>query len=92
MQLAATADCTGVRGRESLFLCLTHFGDHLLHHFFPSVDHAILPFLEPALTEHMRQYRLPHTRMSAWEAVKGKYLQMARNQPNPVIHTIQHNL
>ncbi|XP_026280421.1 cytochrome b5-related protein-like [Frankliniella occidentalis] len=82
MQLAATGNCTGLRGRESLFFSLTHFGDHRLHHLFPAVDHAVLPFLEAALAEHMIQYRLKAAPMTTWEALKGKYLQMARTTPN----------
>lgn len=86
MQLAATASCTGLRGPGegigSLLMVLTHFGDHRLHHFFPTVDHAVLPLLEPTLSEHLAAYRLPSRTMTAWEAVRGKYQQMARIKPN----------
>lgn len=82
MQLSATASCGGPRGPWSLLLVLTHFGNHRLHHFFPTLDHAMLPLLEPVLAERLAEYRLPSTTMSAWEAVKGKYLQMANNAPN----------
>lgn len=83
MQLAATSTCTGLRGRTWLLLTLTHFGDHRLHHMFPALDHAVLPLLEPALDEHLAQYRLPNVTITSWEALRGKYLQMARNRPNP---------
>ncbi len=39
-----------VRGKSrSLFLAATTFGDHLLHHLFPTVDHSKLQLLYPAL-------------------------------------------
>ena len=38
-----------VRKSHSLFLVATTFGDHLLHHFLPTVDHSKLHHLYPAL-------------------------------------------
>lgn len=48
-QLATTIDRVEVTN-SNLFLSLTHFGNHILHHLFPALDHALLPqFRELAL-------------------------------------------
>lgn len=47
-QLAATIERH--EAGSNLFMSLTHFGDHILHHFFPALDHSLLPqFRELAL-------------------------------------------
>ncbi len=43
----AVHDVKGKNG--SLLLGATSFGDHLLHHLFPTVDHSKLALLYPAL-------------------------------------------
>ncbi len=50
-QLDSVRDVSGKN--ESLFLVATTFGDHLLHHLFPSVDHSKLGLLYPALEVHI---------------------------------------
>lgn len=48
-QLAATIDRVEAT-HSNLFMSLTHFGDHILHHLFPALDHSLLPqFRELAL-------------------------------------------
>ena len=93
MQLAATSDCSGLRSKDSLAMSITHFGDHLMHHMFPAVDHAVLRLLEPALLETLQQYRLPAITVPFWGAVWGKYRQMARitptRGPSPAIQALQ---
>ncbi len=46
-QMDAVRDVGGKN--ESLFLVATTFGDHLLHHLFPTVDHSKLGLLYPSL-------------------------------------------
>ncbi|XP_058816332.1 cytochrome b5-related protein-like, partial [Topomyia yanbarensis] len=40
-QIATVIDRSDIKG--SHFAVLTHFGDHCLHHMFPTLDHGILP-------------------------------------------------
>merc|ERR1712142_395054 len=42
--------------KKSLAVVLTTFGDHLLHHLFPSVDHSQLAQLYPALYETCKEF------------------------------------
>ena len=39
-------------------LVLVTFGDHLLHHLFPAVDHSRLPALYPALQDTLHQFKV----------------------------------
>lgn len=60
-QLDATIDRNDIKGSQ--FMVLTHFGEHVLHHLFPTIDHGVLPQLYPILwntlhefNEHLYQY------------------------------------
>ena len=55
-QLGATLERKEANGY--LFISLTHFGDHSLHHMFPTVDHALLPHLRDALLETYKKFDL----------------------------------
>ena len=45
-------NCRDVDGKTSIYwLNMTTFGDHQLHHLFPTVDHSKLPLLYPLLEE-----------------------------------------
>ena len=72
-----------VRGRkvidDSLFLALTNFGSHTLHHLLPTVDHAYLPLCIDAYRETCQEFNLKdENRMTQWEHVKGQFQQIIR--------------
>ncbi|KAF4520003.1 hypothetical protein B566_EDAN007151 [Ephemera danica] len=77
-------DSSRSRSAWTLFKVLTNFGHHTLHHLFPTVDHATLPLLYPALAETLSEFRMPFGVMSVWELVFGQYEQLARIESNPV--------
>ncbi|CAG9795227.1 unnamed protein product [Diatraea saccharalis] len=54
-QLEAVMDRNDING--SLFKVMTFFGDHALHHLFPTLDHAVLPYLYPVFLEHCEKFR-----------------------------------
>lgn len=64
------------------WLVLTNFGDHALHHMFPTLDHGTLQHLYPVFEATMKQFNI-HLRMrSQLQMIKGQFLQLARTQPN----------
>jgi hypothetical protein len=71
-----------VRDREviddSLFLSLTHFGSHSLHHLLPSLDHAYLELCLPAFYETCEEFGINSDRYNVWELIKGQYQQLLR--------------
>jgi len=67
--------------KESLLLVMTTFGDHLLHHMFPAVDHSKLSQLYPALYQTCIEHGETYPFKSLPDMVKGCHKQMARQQP-----------
>lgn len=66
---------------DSLFLVLTNFGSHGLHHLLPTVDHAHLELCVPAFHETCREFGVDTKKFSQWDLIKGQYKQMIRNEP-----------
>merc|ERR1712029_335839 len=55
-QLDATRD---IEGKSSIYwLKMTSFGDHQLHHLFPTVDHSKLHHLYPVLEQTCREFNV----------------------------------
>uniref|UniRef100_A0A146L542 Cytochrome b5-related protein n=1 Tax=Lygus hesperus TaxID=30085 RepID=A0A146L542_LYGHE len=59
-------------------LGLVSFGDHCLHHLFPTLDHSNLASLYPELRQTCQEYGLELRGCSLWEAIKGQFLQLSR--------------
>ena len=59
-----------------------YFGDHTLHHLFPTVDHSKLPLLYGVFHETCEQFHIPYRLMSQKELIWGKFAQLARIEPN----------
>ncbi|KAK9887943.1 hypothetical protein WA026_000243 [Henosepilachna vigintioctopunctata] len=70
---------------RSPLLVLTHFGDHALHHLFPTIDHGLLPFLYPVFKETCEEFGLEWRCTSQMDLIKGQFLQLTRdiNQKAP---------
>ncbi|XP_069700190.1 cytochrome b5-related protein-like [Periplaneta americana] len=68
----------------SLFLVLVTFGDHCLHHLFPTVDHSYLHLLYPTFYETCKQFGVDYQPFSILDLIKGQFRQLARNTPNPI--------
>lgn len=77
-QLSATIE----RGESNsnLFMSLTHFGDHMLHHMFPSLDHSVLPHLRETLIETCREFEGEFRKYSMLDAVVGQFQQLGRTE------------
>ncbi|XP_053603856.1 cytochrome b5-related protein-like [Plodia interpunctella] len=54
-EVDAVVDRTDING--NLFKVMTFFGDHTLHHLFPTLDHEILPYLYPTFLAHVAKYK-----------------------------------
>lgn len=81
-QMDAAMDRKEITG--SLFLVLTNFGDHVLHHLFPTIDHGKLEYLYPVFLKTCEEFGLKWRLSSQMELTKGQYLQLARIKPNTV--------
>nr|CAH7759282.1 unnamed protein product [Callosobruchus chinensis] len=67
----------------SHFLVLTNFGDHCLHHMFPTLDHGVLEHLYPVFNQVMEQFDVDLRVVSQLDTIVGGFQQLMRVQPNP---------
>ncbi|KAF2360549.1 Fatty acid desaturase domain [Trinorchestia longiramus] len=80
-QLDAVRDKVEATG--SLFLVAISFGDHTLHHLFPTVDHSKLPHLYPAFLEVCKKFDVNFSFMTQKNLMWGMYTQLCSSHPNP---------
>lgn len=81
-QLDSVADRYEITGNT--FLVLTNFGDHALHHIFPTLDHATLQYLYPTFENTMKQFGLNLQMKSQIDMIVGQFKQLRRDKPNMV--------
>lgn len=77
--------------KKSLILVLTHFGDHGMHHLFPTLDHAILPQLNDIFVKTCKEFDLVPERNDWGELIKEQHLQLARTKPKEFACGAQYN-
>lgn len=78
-QLSATIDRSDVQ--DSQFMTLTTFGHHILHHFFPTLDHALLPQLHEILISTCLEFDGELREFPWWKLIVGQFKQLARTEP-----------
>ncbi|XP_026321816.1 cytochrome b5-related protein-like isoform X2 [Hyposmocoma kahamanoa] len=64
------------------FKSITRFGDHALHHLFPTLDHAELKYLYPTLIEHCEKFETHLRTNTFYEALISHSKQIIRKRPN----------
>lgn len=67
---------------DNHFKSLTRFGDHALHHLFPTLDDAELKTLYPTLLSHCEIYKTELRTNTFYEALLSQAKQLARKGPN----------
>ncbi|XP_049529706.1 cytochrome b5-related protein-like [Anopheles darlingi] len=75
-QMATIVERKGVEG--SLLKVLTTFGDHYLHHLFPTLDHAILPQLNDVFLETCHEFNVGKLSSSWFSQYLAQHWQLAR--------------
>lgn len=81
-QLDTVMDRSDIKGK--ILLTLTHFGDHSLHHIFPTIDHALLPELHDTLIQTCQEFEADCRESRWWPLIKGQFQQLVRTETNPV--------
>jgi fatty acid desaturase len=79
-QMAATVDKLEVN--SSLFLTLTNYGNHVLHHMFPTLDHAVLPQLHDTLISTCVEFECELREFPWFQLIIGQFKQLARTEPH----------
>ena len=65
---------------NNLFLVSTMFGDHTLHHLFPTIDHSKLPLLRPIFLETCKEFGVKIEEETIFSMMWGKYRQLSRTK------------
>ena len=68
-------------GKKSLFVNLSSYGDHGLHHFFPTLDHSVLPQLNDILLETCLEFEVELRELPFWKIIVGQFQQLTRTKP-----------
>jgi fatty acid desaturase len=77
MSVMSRSDVVG-----SQFLTQTHYGEHTLHHLFPSLDHGLLPQLKPILVKTCKEFGMELLEVSWWHQIAGQFRQLRRLEVN----------
>lgn len=64
------------------FLALANFGDHIMHHLFPTLDHGCLAQLYPILYETVDEFKVELREKSYPSLIVGQHLQLIRTDPS----------
>ncbi|XP_001842477.2 cytochrome b5-related protein [Culex quinquefasciatus] len=78
-QVSAIVDRSDTKGSQ--FKVLTSFGDHCLHHMFPTLDHGLLPQLYPTFLETCAEFEVEYRERPWWHMFFAQYKQLARVDP-----------
>lgn len=79
-QLDTASDRREITGNT--FLVLTTFGDHVLHHLFPTLDHTALQYLYPTFQKTMEDFNVKMHVKSQIGLVIGLFQQLNNDKPN----------
>lgn len=77
-QISATVN--RIEADHNLFTTLTYFGDHTIHHMFPSLDHSLLPQLYEVFIETCIEFQEDLRKCSMIEAMIAQFQQLSRTE------------
>jgi len=82
-QLDAVRDRRDVNG--NLLAELVSYGNHVLHHLFPTIDHGLSAFLQDDFMETCRQFHVDNPEqyqqgLTQWDHYTGALDQLARTE------------
>ncbi|XP_050511041.1 cytochrome b5-related protein-like isoform X1 [Diabrotica virgifera virgifera] len=80
-QLDAVMERKEIKGSD--FLVLVSFGDHCMHHMFPTLDHSVLKHLYPTFEKVLKQFNENVRIVSQADAFYGGFQQLMKVEPNP---------
>lgn len=81
--MGATVD--RIEGSKTQFMILTLFGEHTLHHMFPTLDQGLLPQLHEVLIETCIEFDVEFRKFSWYKLFKGQFKELARNEPSSLV-------
>lgn len=83
LQYDAAYDRNEILGNR--FFGLIMFGEHALHHLFPTIDFCHLQDLIPIYNETLKEFGLDPINKPIVSTILGTFIQLARNEPRKTI-------
>ena len=77
-QMNSVIDRKDIKGNQ--FMVLTNFGEHTLHHLFPTLDHGLLPQLEPIFLETCNEFKTELREYPWYKLIIGQFQQLTRTK------------
>lgn len=77
-QLRTVIDREDIKGSQ--FIVLTHFGEHVLHHMFPTLDHGLLPQLNGIFVRTCHDFEVEMRDYPWYKLISGQFLQLANTK------------
>lgn len=78
-QLSTTAD--RVEANRNIFTSMAYYGEQVLHHLFPTLDHSILPQLKGTLLKTCKEFDVDlQSETTMLEATLGQMKQLFRSE------------
>lgn len=69
---------------DSHFLVLITFGNHALHHLFPTIDHGLLSYLYPVLIRTCEKFGVEWRTGNSLDSTVGQFKQLIKTVPNKI--------
>lgn len=82
-QMGATVD--RIEGSKTQFMILTMFGEHTLHHLFPTLDQGLLPQLHEVLMQTCKEFEVELRKFSWFHLFIGQFKELARSEPSSLL-------
>lgn len=82
-QMGATVD--RIEGSKTHFMILTMFGEHTLHHLFPTLDQGLLPQLHEVLMQTCKEFEVDFRKFSWFQLFMGQFKELARSEPSSLL-------
>lgn len=67
---------------DNIFLVLINYGNHTLHHLFPTIDHSKLIYLYPIFIKTCEEFGLEFSISTQMNLIKGQFVQLLRDKPH----------
>lgn len=70
-----------IMDKNNHFIAITTFGQHTLHHLFPTIDHGLLKSLWKPLLETCKEFEIELREYPCWNLIVGQFQQLVRDKP-----------
>lgn len=67
--------------KKSKFIGLTNFGDHSIHHLFPTLDHGYLSQLYDVFSDVCKEFKIKEREEPWRNLILGQFQQLTKQKP-----------